>query len=44
MLVVSLGGSPSLKSRSNILLDRAKHWLQLRGVEVISYQARPCSN
>lgn len=40
MLVVSLGGSPSLKSRSNILLDRAKHWLQLRGVEVISYQVR----
>lgn len=40
MLVVSLGGSPSLKSRSNILLDRAKHWLQLYGIEVISYQVR----
>jgi FMN reductase len=40
MLVVSLGGSPSLKSRSNILLDRTKHWLQLRGVEVLSYQVR----
>jgi len=40
MQVVTLGGSPSLKSRSNILLERAKHWLQLRGVEVISYQVR----
>lgn len=40
MLVVSLGGSPNLKSRSNLLLDRARHWLQLRGVEVVSYQVR----
>ena len=40
MLVVSLGGSPSLRSRSNILLDRARHWLQSQGVEVVSYQAR----
>lgn len=40
MLVVSLGGSPNLKSRSNALLDRATHWLQLRGVEVVSYRVR----
>lgn len=40
MLVVSLGGSPSQKSRSNVLLERARHWLQLRGVEVVSYQVR----
>ena len=40
MLVVSLGGSPSQKSRSNVLLDRSRHWLQLHGVEVVSYQVR----
>lgn len=40
MLVVLLGGSPSLKSRSNILLDYTKHWLQPCGIEVISYQVR----
>lgn len=40
MLVVSLGGSPSQKSRSNVLLGRARHWLQLRGIEVVSYQVR----
>jgi FMN reductase len=40
MLVVSLGGSPSQKSRSNVLLERARHWLQLRGIEVVSYQVR----
>lgn len=40
MLVVLLGGSPSLKSRSNILLDHAKQWLQRCGIEVVSYQVR----
>ena len=40
MLVVSLGGSPSLKSRSHILLQRAIHWLQQGGVEVSSFQVR----
>ncbi|HRL92221.1 MAG TPA: NADPH-dependent FMN reductase [Pseudomonas sp.] len=38
MLVVSLGGSPSLKSRSAVLLDYARQRLQQQGVEVISYQ------
>ena len=40
MLVVSLGGSPSLKSRSAVLLDYARQRLQQQGVEVISYQIR----
>ena len=40
MLVVSLGGSPSLKSRSAVLLDYARQRLQQLGVEVISYQIR----
>lgn len=40
MLVVFLGGSPSLKSRSTILLDKARQWLQARGVEVVTYQVR----
>lgn len=40
MLVVLLGGSPSLKSRSNALLDWSRQWLQARGVEVVSYQVR----
>lgn len=40
MLVVFLGGSPSLKSRSNVLLDKARQWLQARGVEVVTYQVR----
>ena len=40
MLVVSLGGSPSLRSRSGVLLDRAKHWLHSQGVEVVSFQVR----
>jgi FMN reductase len=40
MLVVSLGGSPSAKSRSNGLLEYARRRLELRGVEVISYQVR----
>lgn len=40
MLVVSLGGSPSAKSRSNGLLEYARRRLELRGVEVISYHVR----
>ena len=40
MLVVSLGGSPSLRSRSAVLLDYARQRLQQQGVEVISYQIR----
>ena len=40
MLVVSLGGSPSLRSRSGVLLDRSQRWLQQQGVEVVSYQVR----
>jgi FMN reductase len=40
MLVVSLGGSPSLRSRSGVLLERSQHWLRQQGVEVVSYQVR----
>lgn len=40
MLVVSLGGSPSLRSRSGVLLERSKHWLQQHGVEVVGFQVR----
>ena len=40
MLVVTLGGSPSQRSRSGILLDCAKHWLNQQGVEVVSYRVR----
>jgi FMN reductase len=40
MLVVTLGGSPSLKSRSNILIERATQWLHQHGVEVVSFQVR----
>lgn len=40
MLVVSVGGSPSVKSRSNGLLAHARRRLELRGVEVVSYQVR----
>ena len=40
MLVVSLGGSPSLRSRSGVLLDRARQWLNSQGVEVVSFQVR----
>lgn len=40
MLVVSLGGSPSQRSRSGVLLELAKRWLQQQGVEVVSYQVR----
>ncbi|MBJ9978209.1 NADPH-dependent FMN reductase [Pseudomonas sp. S75] len=40
MLVVSLGGSPSTRSRSGVLLDQARHWLQAQGVEVVTFQVR----
>lgn len=40
MLVVSLGGSPSVRSRSGVLLERGKQWLQRKGVEVVTFQVR----
>ncbi|WP_017938137.1 NADPH-dependent FMN reductase [Zestomonas thermotolerans] len=38
MLVVSLGGSPAQRSRSNLLLERSRGWLQRQGVEVVEYR------
>ncbi|PHN33133.1 NADPH-dependent FMN reductase [Pseudomonas sp. ICMP 460] len=40
MLVVTLGGSPSQRSRSGVLLEKSRQWLQAKGVEVVSYQIR----
>lgn len=40
MLVVSLGGSPSLRSRSAVLLEYSQRWLARLGVEVVPYQIR----
>ena len=40
MQVVSLAGSPSLRSRSGVLLAYAQAWLEQHGVEVVSYQVR----
>ncbi|WP_017139541.1 NADPH-dependent FMN reductase [Pseudomonas sp. L1(2025)] len=40
MLVVTLGGSPSQRSRSGVLLEKTRQWLQDKGVEVVSYQIR----
>ncbi len=40
MLVVALGGSPSQRSRSGVLLEHAKHSLQRKGVEVVTFQVR----
>ena len=40
MLVVTLGGSPSQRSRSGVLLAKTRQWLQQQGVEVVSYQVR----
>ncbi|MBB3102365.1 NADPH-dependent FMN reductase [Azomonas macrocytogenes] len=40
MLVVSLGGSPSLVSRSDTVLEHGHRWLQQRGVEVARYRIR----
>ncbi|SET95610.1 NADPH-dependent FMN reductase [Pseudomonas graminis] len=34
MLVVSISGSPSTRSRSGVVLQHAAHWLKDRGVEV----------
>lgn len=40
MLVVSLGGSPSLRSRSAVLLEYSQRWLERLGIEVVRYQIR----
>ena len=40
MLVVSLAGSPSQRSRSGVLLELAGEWLQQRGIEVVRYGVR----
>ncbi|MGE4404086.1 NADPH-dependent FMN reductase [Pseudomonas sp.] len=40
MLVVSLAGSPSQRSRSGVLLEVAGDWLRERGIEVVSYGIR----
>ncbi|WP_338506305.1 NADPH-dependent FMN reductase [Pseudomonas poae] len=40
MLVVTLGGSPSQRSRSGVLLEKTRQWLQDKDVEVVSYQVR----
>lgn len=40
MMVVSLAGSPSQRSRSGVLLDVTGDWLQRRGVEVVRYAVR----
>ncbi|UVE18007.1 NADPH-dependent FMN reductase [Pseudomonas sp. LS44] len=38
MLVVSLGGSPAARSRSNLLLDCSRRWLGRSGIEVVEYR------
>ncbi|MBM7062477.1 NADPH-dependent FMN reductase [Pseudomonas sp. UL073] len=38
MLVVLLGGSPAVRSRSNLLLDRSRRWLERSGIEVVEYR------
>lgn len=40
MLVVALAGSPSLKSRSGVLLEHSRNWLERQGIEVRSYGIR----
>ncbi|MBF8778456.1 NADPH-dependent FMN reductase [Pseudomonas fulva] len=40
MLVVSIGGSPSARSRSGLLLERSRQWLQAQGIEVATFQVR----
>jgi len=40
MLVVSLGGSPTVRSRSGIMLERSKQWLHKHGVEVATFHVR----
>ena len=37
MLVVTIGGSPSLRSRTGLLLGQASRWLQHRGVELVHF-------
>ena len=44
MLVVSLAGSPSQRSRSGVLLDIAGDWLQRRGVELVRYGVRAAND
>ncbi len=40
MLVVSLSGSPALKSRSGVVLEHARLWLQNHGVDVTTLRIR----
>lgn len=40
MLVVSLSGSPTLKSRSGVVLEHARSWLQNHGVNVKALKIR----
>ncbi|WP_426117433.1 NADPH-dependent FMN reductase [Pseudomonas sp. DSP3-2-2] len=40
MLVVSLSGSPALKSRSGVVLEHARRWLQNQGVDVTTLRIR----
>jgi FMN reductase len=40
MLVVSLSGSPALKSRSGVVLEHASRWLRAHGVEVTTLRIR----
>ncbi|KAF1061471.1 MAG: FMN reductase (NADPH) [Pseudomonas citronellolis] len=40
MYVLTLAGSPSQRSRSGVLLEFARQWLQERGIEWRAYQVR----
>ncbi|MCI8212458.1 NAD(P)H-dependent FMN reductase [Pseudomonas sp. S25] len=40
MLVVSLSGSPALKSRSGVVLEHAGRWLRAKGVDVTTLRIR----
>ena len=40
MLVVSLSGSPALKSRSGVVLEHAGRWLRAKGVDVKALRIR----
>lgn len=40
MLVVSLSGSPALKSRSGVVLEHAGRWLSAKGVDVTTLRIR----
>ena len=40
MLVVSLSGSPAIKSRSGVVLEHAGHWLRSQGVGVTTLRVR----